>query len=129
MWWRFCFASRRRHTRCALVTGVQTCALPISPTVRIVAHDNPLAEHLLAARVEQEAGLAGDRRSGDRADQMSEHPRADTRVEHLGHLAAGQFPGLQIGREPCRERVCHYGSIPGVAGSLKKYNYNKTQQT
>src|SRR3546814_1068867 len=29
---RFCFvlSSRRRHTRCALVTGVQTCALPIS---------------------------------------------------------------------------------------------------
>src|SRR3546814_17118126 len=25
-----CFSSRRRHTRCALVTGVQTCALPIS---------------------------------------------------------------------------------------------------
>src|SRR3546814_6127484 len=24
-----CFSSRRRHTRCALVTGVQTCALPI----------------------------------------------------------------------------------------------------
>src|SRR3546814_9504793 len=24
------FSSRRRHTRCALVTGVQTCALPIS---------------------------------------------------------------------------------------------------
>src|SRR3546814_2438538 len=28
----FCFSSRRRHTRCALVTGVQTCALPISWT-------------------------------------------------------------------------------------------------
>src|SRR3546814_7063101 len=32
---RFCivlffFSSKRRHTRCALVTGVQTCALPIS---------------------------------------------------------------------------------------------------
>src|SRR3546814_8679159 len=27
---RFFFSSRRRHTRCALVTGVQTCALPIS---------------------------------------------------------------------------------------------------
>src|SRR3546814_2952553 len=26
----FC-SSRRRHTSCALVTGVQTCALPISP--------------------------------------------------------------------------------------------------
>src|SRR3546814_3197017 len=26
----FFVSSRRRHTRCALVTGVQTCALPIS---------------------------------------------------------------------------------------------------
>src|SRR3546814_3656830 len=25
----FCFSSRRRHARCALGTGVQTCALPI----------------------------------------------------------------------------------------------------
>src|SRR3546814_7561367 len=37
----FFFSSRRRHTRCALVTGVQTCALPIccctpaaTPTIR-----------------------------------------------------------------------------------------------
>src|SRR3546814_12468054 len=29
----FFFSSRRRHTRCALVTGVQTCALPILATV------------------------------------------------------------------------------------------------
>src|SRR3546814_5401112 len=28
----FFFSSRRRHTRCALVTGVQTCALPICGT-------------------------------------------------------------------------------------------------
>src|SRR3546814_4384674 len=28
----FFFSSRRRHTRCALVTGVKTCALPISVT-------------------------------------------------------------------------------------------------
>src|SRR3546814_19451354 len=28
-WSVFFFSSRRRHTRCALVTGVQTCALPI----------------------------------------------------------------------------------------------------
>src|SRR3546814_13038878 len=27
--YNFFFSSRRRHTRCALVTGVQTCALPI----------------------------------------------------------------------------------------------------
>src|SRR3546814_2308831 len=31
MFWLFFFSSRRRHTRCALVTGVQTCALPIYP--------------------------------------------------------------------------------------------------
>src|SRR3546814_6786142 len=30
MLFSFFFSSRRRHTRCALVTGVQTCALPIS---------------------------------------------------------------------------------------------------
>src|SRR3546814_12785575 len=30
MLYSFFFSSRRRHTRCALVTGVQTCALPIS---------------------------------------------------------------------------------------------------
>src|SRR3546814_10250036 len=30
----FFFSSRRRHTRCALVTGVQTCALPICSRCR-----------------------------------------------------------------------------------------------
>src|SRR3546814_2429380 len=30
----FFFSSRRRHTRCALVTGVQTCALPILSHMR-----------------------------------------------------------------------------------------------
>src|SRR3546814_5656329 len=38
----FFFSSRRRHTRCALVTGVQTCALPISWRHR----------HLVAAQVD-----------------------------------------------------------------------------
>src|SRR3546814_18178217 len=32
----FVFTSRRRHTRCALVTGVQTCALPILVLTRDV---------------------------------------------------------------------------------------------
>src|SRR3546814_10241645 len=32
----FFFSSRRRHTRCALVTGVQTCALPIFVSVSIL---------------------------------------------------------------------------------------------
>src|SRR3546814_7335272 len=37
------FSSRRRHTRCALVTGVQTCALPICPS-------GPATRGLLDAR-------------------------------------------------------------------------------
>src|SRR3546814_10755039 len=41
----FVFSSRRRHTRCALVTGVQTCALPIlidynRQSLDAVAHEN-----------------------------------------------------------------------------------------
>src|SRR3546814_6592231 len=35
----FFFSSRRRHTRCALVTGVQTCALPIFITFPFVARE------------------------------------------------------------------------------------------
>src|SRR3546814_3335532 len=34
----FFFSSRRRHTRCALVTGVQTCALPIYDTPDAMAN-------------------------------------------------------------------------------------------
>src|SRR3546814_9979985 len=34
----FFFSSRRRHTRCALVTGVQTCALPISQISAVRHH-------------------------------------------------------------------------------------------
>src|SRR3546814_1928196 len=37
----FFFSSRRRHTRCALVTGVQTCALPISLQLKQALLVNP----------------------------------------------------------------------------------------
>src|SRR3546814_14046415 len=37
----FFFSSRRRHTRCALVTGVQKCALPISDQAeQLIAQGN-----------------------------------------------------------------------------------------
>src|SRR3546814_5127184 len=39
MYLLFFFSSRRRHTRCALVTGVQTCALPIC-TPRVGARNS-----------------------------------------------------------------------------------------
>src|SRR3546814_15990004 len=45
----FLFSSRRRHTRCALVTGVQTCALPISQAeVEWVSGKVPAQDGLLA---------------------------------------------------------------------------------
>src|SRR3546814_620498 len=37
--WFFFFTSRRRHTRCALVTGVQTCALPICKITHLDSSD------------------------------------------------------------------------------------------
>src|SRR3546814_3080629 len=43
----FFFSSRRRHTRCALVTGVQTCALPISVFDEFVARLKVAAEALV----------------------------------------------------------------------------------
>src|SRR3546814_10033453 len=63
----FFFSSRRRHTRCALVTGVQTCALPISCSARVglidplrladgAARGRPLSR--ISARI---AGCAGRR--------------------------------------------------------------------
>src|SRR3546814_15123555 len=66
----FLFASRRRHTRCALVTGVQTCALPICsdcpgrPPIGAVhavrhRHDGPVGEFSVAVLDEfQGRGLA-----------------------------------------------------------------------
>src|SRR3546814_18131149 len=41
----FFFSSRRRHTRCALVTGVQTSALPISEKSRVGSILSPSVRH------------------------------------------------------------------------------------
>src|SRR3546814_1382494 len=43
----FFFSSRRRHTICALVTGVQTCALPISLGDKFLE----FVQHLVAPRM------------------------------------------------------------------------------
>src|SRR3546814_5165 len=52
----FFFSSRRRHTRCALVTGVQTCALPISTGGNVVGEitgrDPSLPPVLLACHLD-----------------------------------------------------------------------------
>src|SRR3546814_6963183 len=74
MYMYFFFSSRRRHTRCALVTGVQTCALPIwavgFPGLRVLQQLR--VEHVAAVERQRQhvAGdrdpmVAGDRRHGD----------------------------------------------------------------
>src|SRR3546814_1878946 len=48
----FLFSSRRRNTRCALVTGVQTCALPIYENFEVGAIGGAdfLADHAVIGR-------------------------------------------------------------------------------
>src|SRR3546814_3951867 len=75
----FFFSSRRRHTRCALVTGVQTCALPIY--------------HHLLERREARAG-AGARCLAD--GELPQHTR-------LGEGGAGADQGTR--RRPDRKSV------------------------
>src|SRR3546814_1946019 len=86
----FFFSSRRRHTICALVTGVQTCALPISlrvfgMTLGLVGVGNTGGE---LARLARGFGMRviAVKRTTDAA------------------LAAE----LEIGSASCRERVCQY---------------------
>src|SRR3546814_8659848 len=78
----FFFSSRRRHTRCALVTGVQTCALPIS-----LSGEGP--------RLPNRAGVS--RFSSGRSPCAR---RCDRSCRSLSRI--------EIGRASCRERVCQY---------------------
>src|SRR3546814_6716134 len=52
----FFFSSRRRHTRCALVTGVQTCALPILGPQHLVAVMGGLGVEQLPAGQRDDGG-------------------------------------------------------------------------
>src|SRR3546814_6254373 len=94
----FFFSSRRRHTRCALVTGVQTCALPICTVAQ-----------LLQTKPNRMINIAPD-------DTVLEAVRrmADAQVGALMEIRDGQLVGIiserdyEIGRASCRERVCQY---------------------
>src|SRR3546814_17750463 len=123
----FLFSSRRRHTRCALVTGVQTCALPISTS-------------------ERNNGLKVTLSDIDPANKRFTIKFSDNYIRYLGYYAIfydaeGNKLSLkdwtpdgedsntsltyeQIGRASCRESGCRYVSITGVAVTLKKKKIN-----
>src|SRR3546814_8320158 len=74
----FLFSSRRRHTRCALVTGVQTCALPIYEAGEQPVHP---VKHLLG---EPEVALVTDR--ADHRPRRRDRPRSEEHTSELQSL-------------------------------------------
>src|SRR3546814_10820331 len=67
---RVCFfSSRRRHTRCALVTGVQTCVLPIYELLGLVV-EAEFGEGDADARARLADVLARDPGAKRRADDI-----------------------------------------------------------
>src|SRR3546814_5640306 len=96
------FSSRRRHTRCALVTGVQTYALPI--------YANFLVQEFVAEAKGSDLRCFVVGKKVVAAMQRDSSP---------GDFRANLHRG-EIGSASCRERVCHYVSISVVAGSLKQ---------
>src|SRR3546814_4896674 len=89
-----CFSSRRRHTRCALVTGVQTCALPI-----LVWMKSCLLNQLMCSSSRAYSERA---RTSMMKIVFSSSPSGDSTV------TASSRRGTEIGRASCRERVCQY---------------------
>src|SRR3546814_4423385 len=87
----FFFSSRRRHTRCALVTGVQTCALPILAGVgrdfrrELVGQRHARGEILILALVGEAAGRDAEHRERRPVDVEGRFLRlarqAETRAE------------------------------------------------
>src|SRR3546814_3208010 len=85
-WFLFFFSSRRRHTRCALVTGVQTCALPIC--VQIGKRDDEEKPRFASLRATQRI----DTVTLDEALALFRLPRK------LGFLPDGDEIEVNIGR-------------------------------
>src|SRR3546814_18941431 len=128
----FFFSSRRRHTRCALVTGVQTCALPI------LSRGHALFGGLHAAdgrpSVADRLRPAVGRRRGS-ADGLGCLPwyahglRAAVPPLILADCDAGRGMAdraerAEIGGEAGRERVCQYRtSVVGDVPLIQKSKY------
>src|SRR3546814_3762706 len=102
----FFFSSRRRHTRCALVTGVQTCALPISVLLGLGAS---VALATVAGTVAAVAVVGWEVARGRRPAPLQWISLAMVLVSAAATLLTGDPRFLmKIGRASCRERVCQY---------------------
>src|SRR3546814_6964144 len=87
----FFFSSRRRHTRCALVTGVQTCALPICRILQLSGEDLLPDDGRLVFSVRAEQGAAF------RADDMLEVASADgAKSVRLGNASGLRLSGADV---------------------------------
>src|SRR3546814_8756687 len=91
----FFFSSRRRHTRCALVTGVQTCALPIFLQVNVTETHRGGLRGLHAEDMDKLVAVVAGEAFGAYVDLRS------------GSATYGVVV-TEIGRASCRERVCQY---------------------
>src|SRR3546814_14598217 len=115
----FFFASRIRHTRCALVTGVQTCALPICWLVRrpagmARAYSIDLRERVVAA-VERE-GLSRHAAAARFGVAPSSAIKWVQRHRSTGSVAPGQIGGHKprvLRGEQDRKRVVEGKSVSG----------------
>src|SRR3546814_16754111 len=122
----FFFSSRRRHTRCALVTGVQTCALPICRARIIdIAGDRAILDPLhgvIYDETRHEEPFARDHGIAETILDFDVEPsRVEDTVDQVFKLGAVD----EIGRASCREGVCQYVYVSVVAGSLKKKKKKK----
>src|SRR3546814_1796308 len=70
----FFLSSRRRHTICALVTGVQTCALPIFPSNRLSGDGHAIGRNTDGQERRRERGAAGFDGGGAAAAQRGTAP-------------------------------------------------------
>src|SRR3546814_3685620 len=108
----FFFSSRRRHTRCALVTGVQTCALPISMAAETGAGNGGDAGLLEQAILDLAGGQAGAGDVGEGVEGALGADAADpgdlVQPGDAEIAAAAEGLAHEIGRASCRERVCKY---------------------
>src|SRR3546814_1386844 len=84
----FFFSSRRRHTRCALVTGVQTCALPISLFLWLASFMRYFVSYFLTSWKPQVLVLAGFKGQAAVAVGMATSFAAILGVLAIGTLAA-----------------------------------------